>query len=268
MPEPLAAHLACLASLIRTAPRVLLFSDFDGTLVPIRERPADCFLGAAAREALAALAAQGRVAVAVVSGRGLADLRARVGVAGVTYAGNHGLEIEGPGLSFREPTAVERSGELARLAAELTASLSRVPGAWVENKGLSASVHYRQVRRDLVPGVIETVRRVTAPAVAAGRFVLRAGKMVREVRPAVAWHKGDAVRWLAGQMPPVCEGGVPLYAGDDDTDEDAFAALAGGITICVGGGRQTLASYFAHGHEEVHAFLNWLLGVVGRRAGC
>jgi trehalose-phosphatase len=263
MPEPLAAHLARLAAVIRSAPRVLLFTDFDGTLVPIRERPEDCFLAAAAREALAALAAHRRVAVAVVSGRGLADLRPRVGVAGVACAGNHGLEIEGPGLSFREPRAVGRAGELARLVEELTASLRHTPGAWVEDKGLSASVHYRQVGRDSIPGVLEAVRRVTAPAVAAGRFVLRAGKMVQEVRPAVAWHKGDAVRWLAGQAAPGCGGGVAAYAGDDDTDEDAFAALPGGITICVGENRKTLASYFARGPEEVHAFLGWLLGVVG-----
>jgi trehalose 6-phosphate phosphatase len=92
--------------------------------------------------------------------------------------------------------------------------------------------------------------------------------MVREVRPAVAWHKGDAVRWLAGQLSPGREGGVPLYAGDDDTDEDAFAALPGGITIRVGEGRTTLARYSAGGPEEVHAFLDWLLAVVRGGAGC
>jgi trehalose 6-phosphate phosphatase len=192
----------------------------------------------------------------VVSGRDLADLVPRVGVDGIAYAGNHGLEIAGPGYQFRDPGAVERMGELAGVVGELAAELAAVAGAWVQDKGLSASVHYRQVSPELVPAVREAVERVVGPYL--GRFVLRAGKMVVEVRPAVDWHKGRAVRWLADRL----GGGVAIFLGDDQTDEDAFAALPDGVTVLVGPDRPTAARYRVESPDEVARFLRWVAGAL------
>lgn len=258
MPDPLAAHRDTLALRVRSAPFLLLFTDFDGTLVPIKERPMECTLDADVRDSLSVISRQDRTAVAVVSGRDLADLRPRVGVDGIAYAGNHGLEIEGPGLSFREPVALQLSGELSSRVAELTAALADIPGAWVQNKGLSASVHYRQVEPDRVPRVLEVVRHVMAPARKAGRFVLRSGKMVEEIRPAVDWHKGRAVQWLTERLAAGVSDPLSIYLGDDRTDEDAFAALPGGVTVHVGTPHDTAARYWVESPRDVARFLSWL----------
>jgi trehalose-phosphatase len=256
MADPLADHLPGIEAAVRSAARVLVFLDFDGTLVPIQDDPMACELDPALRAVLTAIRECPRAAVAVVSGRDLADLVPGVGVEGIAYAGNHGLEIDGPGLSFREPGAVERRPELAEIVAALGAALERAPGAWVQDKGLSASVHYRQVEPDLVPAVREVVERVTEPY--RGRFVLRDGKMVREVRPAVDWHKGRAVRWLAERSAAGVPDPLVVYVGDDHTDEDAFQALPTGVTVLVGPDRQTAAKYRVETPQEAADFLRWL----------
>src|SRR5262245_2461975 len=118
--------MADLAGRIRAGRRVVLFTDFDGTLVPICDRPLAVELPADGRSLLARVAAHPRAAVAVVSGRDLPDLRPRVGVERIAYAGNHGLEIQGPGFEFREPGSVALAGELAKVVAELTGALAGV----------------------------------------------------------------------------------------------------------------------------------------------
>ncbi len=260
MPLHLFDPLKDLEGRIRGGRRVLLFVDFDGTLVPIKDDPMACELAAEGRELLGRIAAHPNAAAAVVSGRDLTDLRPRVGVAGLAYAGNHGLEIEGPGFVFREPGAAALVGELAAIAADLTPALADVPGAWVQNKGLSASVHYRQTPPALVPRVREAVERAVAPH--RGRFVLRGGKMVLEVRPAVDWHKGRAVRWLWEKLAEGDRNPVAIYLGDDATDEDAFKAIPDGVTVMVGPSRQTAARYRLDGPQDVTRFLVWLADVL------
>jgi trehalose 6-phosphate phosphatase len=260
MPDPLTDHLSDLGPRLRAAGRMLLFSDFDGTLVPIKDDPMACELAPDLRRVLVAVRDHPRAAVAVVSGRDLADLVPRVGVGRIAYAGNHGLEIAGPGFEYREPTAVERTGDLADIVAELTAALERVAGAWVQDKVLTASVHYRQVAPELVAAVREVVQRVVGPHL--DRFVLRDGKMVLEVRPAVDWHKGRAVRWLADRLAGGAADPAVIFLGDDHTDEDAFAALPDGVTVMVGPDRQSAARYRVESPAEAAEFLRWVAGAL------
>jgi len=254
-PEPLFASVTQFASATRC---ILLCLDFDGTLAPIRDRPEECELDPAVARTLTALAACNRIKLAIVSGRELNDLRGRVGIAGITYAGNHGLEIEGPDFAFREPTAVNLSGVLDKLTLKLALAVASFPGAWVQSKGLSTSVHYRQSQTDSAPRIIEIVRQVSASAIAAHQVVLRKGKKVVEVRPSVNWDKGKAVRWIANRAatsnPPLL-----IYCGDDDTDEDAFIECRDGITVLVGENPHSAAQYFVRTPADVHAFLELLL---------
>jgi len=259
MADRLAPQLERLAGRIRSALKLLLFTDFDGTLVAIKDRPSECFLDPAVGQTLSALAGQDRIAVGIVSGRELEDLRTRVGVDGIAYAGNHGLEIDGPGFAFREPNSVSLIKELQGLENKLSRITAGFPGAWIEDKGLSASIHYRQVNPVDVPRLIDVVRNVAKPSLDAQKVVLRTGKMVLEIRPAVNWHKGKAVGWLAKKMSQLCSEPLLIYLGDDDTDEDVFAEWPREITVCVGENRNTLANYSVHDPNEVHAFLCWLL---------
>lgn len=257
MPPPLADHRAEIGDRLQAAPRVLVFLDFDGTLAPICDRPFAVEPVPGVRELLHALNTHPRSAAAVVSGRELDDLVPRVGVPGLAYAGNHGLEITGPELDFRHPEAVEWRSHLAALVAELSAAVSGIPGAWVQDKGLSASVHFRQTDPGRIPEVEAIVRRLHEPS--RDRFVLRPGKMVLEVRPAVDWNKGRAIEWLT----PRLGGGLPVFVGDDQTDEDGFRAAAAGLTVLAGPPRPTAARYRVDGPQQVAELLRWVVETLG-----
>src|SRR6185369_2814198 len=142
--RPLLDNIDPILRRARDAGRVLLALDFDGTLSPIAARPEAAVLPRATASALAGLAARGDVTVAILSGRSVADIRRRLGLDCV-YAGNHGLEIEGPGISFRHPEAVLRLPALFNACVDIDTALDGIGGAFVERKGLSCTVHFRQV---------------------------------------------------------------------------------------------------------------------------
>jgi trehalose 6-phosphate phosphatase len=208
----------------RRTGRLVLLLDFDGTLAPIVDRPEMAAMPEATRRALGRLMRMDGVEVAVVSGRGLADVRERAAIEGIAYAGNHGMEIHGPGVDRVHPQAAAARPALERAKAQLTAVVAQVPGGWVEDKELTLSIHFRQAPPERVPQLTQQVALVTAMTPG---LRMTTGKQVLEVRPAVDWDKGKAVLFLLAQMKPPA-GAAVLYLGDDRTDEDAFRALAEG----------------------------------------
>ncbi|HEV8041324.1 MAG TPA: trehalose-phosphatase [Bryobacteraceae bacterium] len=249
---PLFDHLPAIASALRAAPEILLFLDFDGTLAPIVEDPSSARMPPETRQALVRLASESRFSLAIISGRALSDLRLRVDLEDLIYAGNHGLEISGPGVEFIEPTAAERLKALGELSRHLKVRLHDIPGVEVENKVLSASIHFRRAPAASLAEIREAVE--DAVIFDDNPFEITEGRKVLEIRPRVGWHKGMAVRWIQHGHP----GALPLYIGDDSTDEDAFLALPEGITIGVGKARETAAQYFLERQELVPEFLLWL----------
>lgn len=237
---------------------IAILLDFDGTLAPIVPLPDDARLTADARAVVQALSRAPGAYVAVVSGRGLADVRDRVGIEGIAYAGNHGMEIEGPGIHRLHPAAAAARPLLEVVIERSASALSRIEGAALEDKGLTLTVHYRRVARPLVEAVRDVVDRAVA-----GLEGLRVteGKEVLEVRPRVDWHKGRAVEFLLRQF----EGGPAapvIYIGDDTTDEDAFEAVGarrGGAGIIVGGHLTTNATAHLESVDEVTRLLDRLL---------
>jgi trehalose-phosphatase len=230
--------------------RAMVFLDYDGTLTPIVARPEDAVLSADMRARVRALA--DRAPVAVVSGRDLADVEARVGLPGLVYVGSHGFDVAGPpGSGIRLEVGMELVPELDAAERALRARLAAVPGALVERKRFSLAAHYRLVPEPLR----DRVREAVAAALAAHpRLRCEPGKAVLDLRPGVDWDKGRAVAWLLDRLAP---GAVGVYVGDDVTDESAFAALRGrGIGIAVGvAGRETAAELALRDPGEVGAFL-------------
>lgn len=205
----------------RRAGRLVLLLDFDGTLAPIVDRPELAAMPDETRRALDRLRAMPGVEVAIVSGRALDDVRGRAGIPGIAYAGNHGMEIHGPGIDRVHPEAAAARPALDRAAAALAEAVAIIPGAFVEDKQLTLSVHFRLAPRERLPELHDIVRRVVDPLPGVHRTE---GKQVIEVRPNVDANKGKAVLFLLGQMRPP-PGAPILYLGDDRTDEDAFRAL-------------------------------------------
>jgi trehalose 6-phosphate phosphatase len=252
-PLPLLRNLDLIETRIASAPRISLFLDFDGTISPIVVNPGDAKLDPEIGSILKRLCARWDFDVSIISGRGLADVRQRAGLNNVIYAGNHGLEIESDAVRFREPQAEALRRELRCVLLQLKLALSDTDGVEIEDKGLTLSVHFRRLSEHLR----DWVRNVTHSTVARSRsFSCREGNMVLEVRPQITWHKGHAIKWIAREVLPA--GSVPIYVGDDVTDEDAFAAIPEGITIKVGGPAETEAQYLLPDVPAVGQFLTWL----------
>jgi len=254
MTQPLFDYLPKIASSMRDASHVLVFLDFDGTLAPIHVNPGAASMPPESRRALRALEAGPRSSVAIISGRALPDLRERVRMDEIIYAGNHGLEITGPGLHFVEPTAAERVEALEELARHLQVRLRPIPGVEVESKVLTASIHFRRASPNRLPEIHNIVQVALSPVI--DLFQVTQGWEVFEIRPRVNWHKGLAVRWIREALGR--RNALPLYIGDDLTDEDAFRALPEGITVSVGRSKGTCAQYHLELQESVQEFLQWL----------
>jgi trehalose 6-phosphate phosphatase len=251
---------------IRAASHVLLLSDYDGTLTPIVGRPDEAVLPPGVRDRLRALAARPGFSVGIVSGRPLSEVRSLVGVEEVYYAGNHGFEIEGPGLKFIHPAAQAAQPKIHKLLRQLSAKLADVEGVIIEDKGLSLSIHYRLVSRSDEEMAAEIFRRVTSPWLHDGEIRVTSGKKVWEIRPPIDWHKGKAVETIMDEIKPIHEGKqcLAIYLGDDTTDEDAFKVIhqPQGWGIFVGEENDSSgADYFLKSPSEVMTFLTRLLGL-------
>lgn len=206
------------------------------------------------------------VPVTIVSGHDLDDVRALVAVEGACYAGSHGFEIQGADGARLDGGPGEAFGPvLDRAESELRAALEGMAGAAVERKRFTVAVHYRNVSEADVPRVVAAVG-----AVATAHPPLRRteGKKVFELQPRIDWHKGRAVELLMRVLGCTEGRGVPLYLGDDVTDEDAFRAVApDGVAIVVSDEpRPTYARYALENPVEVRRFLERLRTfVVGER---
>ncbi len=240
---------------------IVLLTDYDGTLTPIVERPELAVLPERTRELLQRISRQRRVTLGIISGRALSDLRQKVGLPHVIYAGNHGLEIEGPDLSFIHPLAEEFRPMFRLIYQMLSKAFGGSPAVLVEHKGLTLTVHYRLVESDKeVEKVRGTFNAIVAGARALGKVKTTSGKKVLEVRPPVDWHKGKAVQLI---LKKYARGGnhsgtMVVYLGDDLTDEDAFRFVdkANGISVFVGEETEApAAGYYLKSPAEVQEFL-------------
>lgn len=243
---------------LMTARQPVLFLDFDGTLAEIVARPESAKLVPGALEALQALTQQ--CPVAVISGRDLADIRTRVGVGGVWFAGSHGFEILAPdGSLHQNEDAAVSIALLADAAARLADELRDIAGTVLEHKRFALAVHYRNADPECVDRVTALVRRVGR---AAGLRVTTGRKLV-ELRPNVDWDKGKTVDWILQHLMAQdvdFPTKLPVFIGDDITDEDAFDAIRiDGLGIVVrhdeGGDRPSAAAFSLEDPAAVCEFL-------------
>jgi trehalose 6-phosphate phosphatase len=235
--------------------QLAVFLDYDGTLTAIVSEPKKALLSDSIRQTLRALAMQ--VPVAILSGRELEDVRKRVDIDGIVYAGSHGFDIAGPrGLRRQEATKFLPALDAAET--ELRQKLAGIAGALIERKRFSIATHYRNVNEN----DFSKLERAVSEVAARHRELRRMdGKKVYELLPNTDWDKGKAVLWLLENL-GLEHGKVrPIYIGDDRTDEDAFRALGQcGVGILVSEQpRPTAASYSLKDPTEVERFLQELV---------
>lgn len=228
--------------------RLAVFLDYDGTLTPIVDRPQDAVLSRSMRDAVARLAQV--CIVGIISGRDLDDVRERVGLPDLYYAGSHGFDIRGPGVERQ--LGSEAKPALDRAAAALRERLKDVDGAIIETKRFSLAVHYRLVAAEQVQLVSDAADAALEPELK--RFD---GKKVIEIQPKMDWHKGKALMTLLETLKLDETSAMPLYIGDDTTDENAFRAIRDfGVGIVVRDELyETAASYALPDTQQVEQFL-------------
>jgi trehalose 6-phosphate phosphatase len=246
--------------MIEPSRRVLLFLDYDGTLVPIERTPDLAVLPPRRKRALAALSE--RTFVCIVSGRSLADISRRVGLDGLAYIGNHGLEAKWGRRSWIHPQAKKRLPILGRLLKRIEARTGRFPRLLIENKGVTGSLHFRR----LDPALVPPLRRIAIEEVrlTLGSFVVSEGKKVLEIRPDIVWDKGAGIRKIMDWI-SLRKDALPIFIGDDRTDEDAFRELGTElVTVHVGKGKRTRARFRLADVGEVWEFLGRCLPPTGK----
>ena len=240
-----------------------VFLDYDGTLTPIVDDPDDALLDEATRETIERLAAA--TLVAIVSGRDLDDVRGKVAIDGIAYAGSHGFDILHPDGTRRQ-LATAHVEVLDRAEQELHRDLAEIPGVRIERKGFAIAVHDRQVDDPELRARIEEV--VTGLGERYDELRATGGKRIHELRPDIDWDKGRAIETLLTELH--AHDHLPVYLGDDLTDEDGFRTVRarGGIAVVVRGEddeRDSLAQAALETTDDARRFLDELHGLVAGR---
>ena len=211
--------------------KLSLFLDFDGTLTPVAGDPDDAVLSLSMTEVIIALSR--RYPVVIISGRGIYDLKEKVAIEGLTYVGNHGMEMSGTDFSFIYDIGTVESEAIEEAAGRLSALCASYGSTVLEEKGLTLSVHFRLLSEARKSLFLKKLNRILGPYDREGLIKITGGKGLVEVRPTADWDKGSALEWLMKRSP--FKGSIPISMGDDETDEDAFCVVEGrGLSIFVG----------------------------------
>lgn len=247
--------------------QIVVFLDYDGTLSPIVEDPDRAFITNEMRDAVRDVAKL--FPTAIVSGRCRAKVYDFVKLSELYYAGSHGMDIEGPSgqrqRKGNQTVLCQPAREFLPIIDEVYRALiekvKHIPGAKVENNRFCLAVHYRCVDEKKWIELADEVKLVIKDY---SQLRLTHGRKVFEIRPTIKWDKGNAVEFLLESLGYADSNDVlPVYIGDDRTDEDAFRVLrekGQGLGILVSKvPRETNASYTLQEPIEVMQFLKRLV---------
>lgn len=240
-------------SRIANAPSVCLLLDFDGTIAPIVSHPDLAALSPAARAAIRGLRAY--MPIAIISGRPLAVVRKKVGIPGISYVGSHGLEWTAADRAVGAAVPARSLHALQAITAVAEQFSSSHPGVVLERKPFGLSVHYRAIAPARRPAIARAIRQIGEVFVQAAHIHATELGVATEFRPRTAHDKGTAVR-AAMKRIGCTRQCLPIYIGDEPSDEDAFRVIGqGGITIRVGQTRSSAAEYYVSCQADVDVFL-------------
>ncbi len=237
----------------------IFFFDYDGTLTPLVKDPEKAVIKEDMREILKELSHMFHIAV--ISGRDMDHLRDFIRLESIIYAGSHGYRISGPGEMYME---IDQAKKLLPVLDEVETLLRKlleqeIRGVQIERRQYAIAIHYRNAP----PGTLEQVSQVVKELTwRYGNLKTGRGKKILEVKPYMDWHKGKSVRWILDELGLVSSGEyLPIYFGDDITDEDAFRALCDdGIGILVGEhGQPSAADYQLKSVGQVKQFLQYVV---------
>ena len=174
-----------------------LLLDFDGTLTPVVPDPDAVFLDATVRRVLQEIQVTGRIAIGIITGRSLEEIRGRVGICGIAHAGNHGMEIAGPSVCYVDSVALDATDAIQSLMTRLKDELNRFHDLQIRNKGLSITIQWSTPHP---PDIQKEIRKVVIDTIAdgGGRLTVRDAINSVDILPATSWNKSSAATWIKG----------------------------------------------------------------------
>ncbi|KAH8412841.1 hypothetical protein KR009_006229, partial [Drosophila setifemur] len=235
--------------------------DYDGTLAPIADNPAKTKMPAALEANLKRIAQHPQIFLAIISGRGLKDVQRQVNIDGIIYAGNHGLEIEYPDGSrhdYQLPAEIQQN--YTNMVKELKEKVEK-NGAWVEDKKVSLTYHYRDTPAELK----DQQKQLASEICKKYGFRPNQAHEAIEAKPPVNWNKGEAALYILNQQfgELWSQEAMVLFAGDDTTDEDAMRVLQGlgkSFRISADAKIQTYADFRLPNQGVMTDMLEWIAG--------
>lgn len=245
---------------IKRVKRIFLFLDYDGTLTPIVKRPQDAKLSPSVRGILKDIAEKERYILGIISGREIREVMKLVGIKGIIYVGNHGLEVyDGEDIRLIEEEAVRGyMGLLREIRKCLKKGLTNFQGLLLEDKKYILALHYRMMPEEDVKRFMRSFNEVIS-AYLKGRLIrIGKGKKVIEIRPNIDFDKAKAIKLIWEKFNRGKQD-ITIYIGDDLTDEAVFKILWRiDVGIRVGKCETSFARYFLKDTQEVEGFLSYL----------
>lgn len=238
--------------------KLLIFLDYDGTIVPIASTPHEVKLPEETNKLLQEINLIPGVYLGIVSGRSLEEIKRQVNIPNIVYAGNHGLEWEIENRKYILPKAEDAIKYLSKIIELLKPLESKYPGVFIENKRLTLTIHYRLVDEKQFLFFHKDLNSIIQPLPDVFPVILTEGKKSYEIKPKVDWGKGDFVKLVIDKFTGKNLKPFTIYIGDDNTDEDVFKKLPEIISIKVGGAK-TAARYHFKDYKETILFLKRIL---------
>lgn len=260
MTKYLFEHTHHIINRIKKADHIFLFLDYDGTLIHFQQRPQDVNTPSEVRDILNQLIHHPSYSVFVITGRPLQEIKQLLPLNGLSYAGLHGIEIEwAHGKRYFWNQAALIKTLLQKIKKEAQRIFKQQREIIIEDKTFSLAFHYRLLPEHKTQSVIETIESIIKRIDEQNNIQRIYGAKVIELRPQ-GWNKGNAVGIVLDNNPS-SEDILPIYIGDDTTDEDAFKQIKNqGITIYVKNhdNRETAAEYIVSDPDDILFFLKSL----------
>lgn len=250
-------NLDKITSQLKDCPTKVLMLDFDGTLTPIIKSPNQVKLSKAMKNLLIKLSKKEGFYLAILSGRKLKDLKKRVNLQNIIYAGNHGLEGEIFSEKYLFPVPDKVLGTLGKIKKQLNQITDKFKGTFIEDKGLTLSFHYRLADKHQTQEIKLLINQILKAYISDGLISVIAGKKVIDITPNVNWSKGDFATLVIKKITDRTKNRpVAIVIGDDTTDESVFRKLKRGITVKVDRNLRSNAKYSLKNTKEVYRFLS------------
>ena len=235
----------------------LLMLDFDGTISPLASTPHEASLPETIKKQLKELSKY--FPVAIISGRSLPDIKNKVGLKNLIYAGNHGLEWQIGGKINRFPVPNKTIKLLSSIKKSVDKIKGAYPGTLLEFKYSSLAIHYRQLSNKFIIKFNKDVNKIIKLSDPYNNLKILVGKKVIELVPNIDWNKGVFALFILKFLQKKLKHSLlPIYIGDDTTDEDVFKVLPAGLTIRIGYNRYSRAKYYIRNTGQSVLFMKWL----------